>query len=169
LRALLTFAALTCPAVDLSIFPPTSADAFLQGTFSDDAIVVAMGVYCGSFASDESHSFLSVMYAYSKKALYSKPPKNGGCEIYAATYLSSGAWYRSVPPSGQALVEDNFKPFNNYIQPARPQCAEDVPKPPLFVMKVSRLCEGRCFVWGAAFVCHAHEGRCFVKGLPACR
>lgn len=119
----------------LSLLAP--ADASLQGTFSDDAIMVAMGVYCGSFASDESHSFLSVLYAYSKKALYAKPPAYGDVEIYAATYLSSGAWYRSVPPGGQALVEDNFKPFNNYIQPARPQAAEDVSKSPLFVMKVS--------------------------------
>lgn len=44
--------------------------------------------------------------------------------------------YRSVPPSGQALVENSFKPFNSFIQPARPQEIEDVAKPPVLVMKV---------------------------------
>lgn len=128
-----------CGRPAVLMIPPNPANATLQGTFSDDAIIVAMGVYCGTFASDETHSFLSVMYAFSKKALYTKPPAHGNTEIYAATYLSPGAWYRSVPPGGQALVEDNFKPFNNYIQPARPQTAEDVSKPPLFVMKVGHL------------------------------
>lgn len=116
-------------------WPPLVCSRAAQGTFTDDAIIVSMGVYCGNFESDEQRTFLSVMYAYSKRALYKKPPPEG-CDIYAATYLAPTSWYRSVPPSGQALVEDSFKPFNSYIQPARPQSIEDISRPPMLVMKV---------------------------------
>ena len=108
----------------------------LQGTFTDDAVIITMGVYCGDFeGGDHRRSFLSVVYAFSKTALYTRPPEDG-CNIYAATYFPATSWYRSVPPSGQALVESKYKPFNNYVQPARPQDVEDVDKPPMLVMKV---------------------------------
>jgi hypothetical protein len=107
----------------------------LQGTFTDDAVIVSMGLYCGNFDSDDTRAFLSVVYAYSKRALYTKP-SSSHCRIYAATYLAPISWYRSVPPSGQALIEPSFKPFNSYIQPARPQDIEDMSKPPMLVMKV---------------------------------
>jgi hypothetical protein len=116
--------------------PPTAACLYPQGTFTDDAVIVALGVYCGNFeGADENRAFLSVVFAYSKKALYTKPPEDG-CNIYAATYFPATSWYRSVPPSGQALVEAKFKPFNNYVQPARPQDYDDVMKRPMLVMKV---------------------------------
>jgi hypothetical protein len=62
-----------------------------QGTFTDDAVIVSMGVYCGNFAVDDQRAFLSVVYAYSKRHLYSKPPQQG-CELYAATYLGPTSW-----------------------------------------------------------------------------
>jgi hypothetical protein len=94
-----------------------------------------MGVYCGNFTSDDTRAFMSVVYAYSKRVLYTTPSSKQ-LRVYAATYLAPTSWYRSVPPSGQALVENSFKPFNSYIQPARPQDIDDVSQPPMLVMKV---------------------------------
>lgn len=148
----------------------------LQATFTHDAIVVSLGVYCGQFSgADDERAFLSVVYAYSKQALYATPAARSAAggptnphennqhqqqqqpasgkqsstlkaspastpppQIYAATYLSSGSWYRSVPLAGQAAVDDAYKPFNSFIQPARPQAVEDMARAPLLVMKVGR-------------------------------
>lgn len=130
----------------LAVFVTVARGFRSQGTFTDDAVIVSMGLYCGNFDSDDTRSFLSVVYAYSKRALYTKPSV-GRCRIYAATYLAPTSWYWSVPPSGQALVENSFKPFNSYIQPARPQDIEDMSKPPMLVMKV---CTNSFFVLTAA-------------------
>jgi hypothetical protein len=106
-----------------------------------------MGLYCGNFEKDDTRAFLSVVYAYSKKVLYTKP-SSGRCRIYAATYFAPTSWYRSVPPSGQAFIENSFKPFNSYITPARPQDIEDMFQPPMLVMKV---CNSSSFVLTAGF------------------
>jgi len=106
-----------------------------QASFSDDGIFVGMGTYCGDFKQEDTHAFLSVLYAYSKKTLYSEPGDSP--VVWTAAYYGPTSWYRSVPPPAQMVIEDAFKPFNNYIQPARPQDKDDVADKPLFVMKVS--------------------------------
>lgn len=91
-------AAVCIAGVTLLPPPPSRLPPLLsqQGTFTDDAVIVSMGVYCGNFASDDQRAFLSVVYAYSKRHLYSRPPREG-CEIYAATYLGPTSWYRAAP------------------------------------------------------------------------
>lgn len=78
--------------------PPSRLPPLLsppQGTFTDDAVIVSLGVYCGNFESDDQRAFLSVVYVYSKRHLYSRPPTEG-CEIYAATYLGPTSWYSTA-------------------------------------------------------------------------
>lgn len=113
----------------------------MQASYSEDGIFVGMGTYCGDFSHDDGHAFLSVLYAYSKKTLYSKPGDKP-C-VWAAAYYGPTSWYRSVPPPAQMVIEDSFKPFNNYIQPSRPQDKEDVTDKPMFVMKVRSTTSGR--------------------------
>lgn len=106
-----------------------------QGTYTDDGIFVSMGVFCSEGAD---YDFLSVLYAFSKDKLYSSPAEGETCEIYAATYLAPTAWHRSIPSKSKALIQEDHKPVNSYMLPARPQYSNDVEQPPLFVMQVRR-------------------------------
>lgn len=99
---------------------------------------ISVGLYCGE--DDSNSDLLSVLFAYSKPALYALPPSSPttAADIKAAAYLGPGAWYRSVPVEQQSIGADGgYAPYNNFIQPARPQDPEDMSAPPLFVMKVS--------------------------------
>lgn len=78
---------------------------------------------------------MSTLYAYSKAALYGVDAPNPR-NIYAATYMGAMSWKSSITYKEQSLIREDYRTFNNLITPARPQHPEDVPSPPLFVMKV---------------------------------
>jgi hypothetical protein len=109
-----------------------------QATYNDDFVFISVGLFCGEDDSD----FLSVLFAYAKAALYALPPSSPttAADIKAAVYLGLSAWYRSVPLKQQSIgASGGYTPFNNFIQPARPQDPEDMSAAPLFVMKVGCL------------------------------
>jgi len=109
-----------------------------QATYSDDFVFIAVGLFCGRDDDPES-DILALLFAYSKSALYALPPSSPttAADIKAAVYLGPSAWYRSVPLEQQSIgASGGYTPFNNFIQPARPQDPEDMSAAPLFVMKV---------------------------------
>lgn len=114
-----------------------AARLMCQATYNDDFVFVSMGLFCGG--ADDPEDFLSVLFAYSKATLYALPPSSPttAADIKAAVYLGPSTWYRSVPLEQQSIgASGGYTPFNNFIQPARPQDPEDMSAPPLFVMKV---------------------------------
>jgi hypothetical protein len=123
---------------------------FAAASYSDDGIFITIGGICAE------NSYLSALYAFSKKALYSTPPAHnrraGAADssaasstpvVMRATYLPSASWYASLPAKDQLLEFDPFNPntnaFNTYVLPSRPQSVEDVPEPFFVMGKVSAL------------------------------
>lgn len=94
---------------------------------------------CPTGLVDKPRSILTALYAFSKKALYARPPLTGTADIKAAVYLPSKAWYRSVSGTELHLVLDEFEPFNSIPTPVRPQTVHDLESDPMFVIKVRRL------------------------------
>lgn len=75
--------------------------------------------------------FLSSLFVFSKKALYSTPPATG-TSIYRATYYPSSAWFRSLSVKDQDIeyipgfgFGGNAYNFNTWVLPSKPQSAED--------------------------------------------
>jgi hypothetical protein len=118
----------------------------LQISFSKDGFFLSIGAHCGTPVDEEGKSFypdttpgiMSVLYAYSKDALYDCENNDHDRKIYAATYLGPMAWKSSISHKEQSLIEEDYRTFNNLITPARPQDEKDVMDDPLFVMKVGR-------------------------------
>lgn len=106
-----------------------------QISYSHDGIFLSIGA---SFKKDDNAeaAILSVLFAYSKAALYDCDTPDEDTKIYAATYLGSSAWKSSISYKEQCLIKEDYRTFNNLITPARPQSVEDVMEAPLFVMKV---------------------------------
>lgn len=115
----------------------------MQVTYSDDGIFISTAVFC-SFEEDAVG--ISTLFALSKEALYRVPPASTAApsfKIYAAVYLAATSWFRSLPVEEQYLgAAGGYTPFNNFIQPARPQDPQDMVEAPLFVMKVGYCTEG---------------------------
>lgn len=115
-----------------------------------------------------STQHLAALYAMSKDALCD--PTHGSdpdrvdsinYKLYAAVYMASRAWYRSVAEAELAMVPDVYEPFNSHIVPARPQHVSDLEDDPLFVMKVreGRRTQRRCrSVCKGAFHTHCSVG-----------
>jgi len=110
---------------------------YVQVTYSDDGVFITTAVFCGF---EEDAAGISTLFALSKEALYGVPPVSTGApsfKIYAAVYLAATSWFRSLPVKEQYWgAAAGYTPFNNFIQPARPQDPADMSEAPLFVMKV---------------------------------
>lgn len=116
----------------------------MQISFSDKGIFISIGAHCAtptdadgnSFYPDTTPGIMSVLFAYSKAALYDCENTDSDRKIYAATYMGPMAWKSSISYKEQSLIMEDYRTFNNLITPARPQDEKDVKDDPLFVMKV---------------------------------
>lgn len=121
-------------------------------SYSADGIFIHVGGFC--LLSETEYSFLSALYAFPKKVLYSTRPADsrraGAADgtagstpvVMRATYLPSASWYASLPAKDQQLDFDPttptaINPFNTFLLPSRPQTKEDVAEPFFVMGKVS--------------------------------
>lgn len=108
-------------------------------TYSTDGIFISVAGFCGS---NGENGFLTALYAFPKKVLYTRPAGNNSVVVHRATYLPSTGWYRSLPTKDQMLNFDPdssaiFNPFNTFVLPSRPQAKEDAFDPFFVIGKVS--------------------------------
>jgi hypothetical protein len=109
-------------------------------SYCDEGIYLSIFGVCGPwFQTGAEVQYLSAVFAFPKKALYTKPASKVGPSIMRATYTTA-TWFYSLPPEDQALNFDDGNPaFNNYVLPARPQTERDCSEPHFVMGKVSRL------------------------------
>lgn len=117
--------------------------ACLQMSYSEDGIYVSVGGFCLETKNgvDETLGFLSALWAFPKKVLYTTPATEAAVAVFRAMYLPGSSWYRSLSIKDQLLpfnpVPDpegtSVVPFNTWVLPSRPTSIEDV-SDPVFVM-----------------------------------
>lgn len=114
----------------------------LQISYSKKALFIGTAPTCVSMVNGKQHEqVLSTLYVIEKDILCEPPssevsPDRSTPSVYAAAYFAHRAWYRSVADAELAMVDDEYEPFNSYINPVRPQGLEDLQSQPYFVMKV---------------------------------
>jgi len=143
---LLTFTPLLrgCAALRALCCFITVAALCTQMSYSSEGLFIHVMAHCETSAD---HTMVSALYAFPKMALYSKPPSTNATSanitVPRATYLTTSAWYRSLPPRDQTLTYDPSaatytNAFNTYVLPSRPQGLEDIHDPVFVIGKVSQ-------------------------------